>query len=164
MTSVAPATVVPPVDPDREPGVATAEAAGLDFWDLVDVINPLQHIPIVSSLYRALTGDTIKPAMMVFGGALFGGPVGFLAGVASAVIEQTTGREPGAQLIALLRGETSPATPLETLAASGPPLSLLPPTRARAVAGAFAPAAPPPWLGLALTEAQTPPEERAPQP
>ena len=51
-------------------------ADGFNFLDLLDVINPLQHIPFVSTLYRALTGDTIAPASRVAGGAPFGGPIG----------------------------------------------------------------------------------------
>lgn len=30
-----------------------------DLTDLLDVVNPLQHIPGVNLLYRELTGDTI---------------------------------------------------------------------------------------------------------
>ena len=32
---------------------------GLQFGDVLDSINPLQHIPLVSSLYREITGDQI---------------------------------------------------------------------------------------------------------
>jgi hypothetical protein len=49
---------------------------GLSFRDLLDIVNPLQHIPGVSQLYRKLTGDEIKPSMELAGGALFGGPIG----------------------------------------------------------------------------------------
>ena len=34
---------------------------GFTFLDMLDIINPLQHIPVVSTLYRAITGDTIEP-------------------------------------------------------------------------------------------------------
>lgn len=47
---------------------------GLTFGDLLDVINPLQHIPMVSSIYRAVTGDEISPGARVAGGALYGAP------------------------------------------------------------------------------------------
>jgi hypothetical protein len=49
---------------------------GFTFGDIIDIVNPLQHIPIVSSIYRKITGDTIAPAMEIAGGALFGGPFG----------------------------------------------------------------------------------------
>lgn len=49
---------------------------GFTFGDIIDIINPLQHIPIISSIYRKVTGDVIAPAMEIAGGALFGGPLG----------------------------------------------------------------------------------------
>jgi hypothetical protein len=35
---------------------------GLSFWDVLDVFNPLQHIPLLNSVYREVTGDQITPA------------------------------------------------------------------------------------------------------
>ena len=49
---------------------------GFNFRDVLDLINPLQHIPVVGNLYRKLTGDVAAPAIRVAGGALFGGPLG----------------------------------------------------------------------------------------
>jgi hypothetical protein len=160
-----------PVDPGRERGVQTAEITGLDFWDLVDLINPLQHIPVVSTLYRALTGDKMKPVINVLGGALYGGPVGLLTAFASSAVEQTTGREPLIELAAMVRGEGDTPPPAATphdaspqdeamQLASGPPVSLLPPVRpaAPAVVGIATPLTPPPWLGVALNEAKTAPK------
>ena len=49
---------------------------GFTFADFVDVINPLQHIPLVSQAYRAITGDEISPGSRLAGATLFGGPVG----------------------------------------------------------------------------------------
>ena len=57
---------------------------GLSFRDLLDVINPLQHIPVVGNLYRRMTGDVLDPAMRLAGGALFGGPIG--AGLAAVAL------------------------------------------------------------------------------
>ncbi|HZH28725.1 MAG TPA: hypothetical protein VEY95_16250 [Azospirillaceae bacterium] len=74
------------------------------FWDFLDVINPLQHIPIVNNLYREATGDTIKPTAQIVGGVLFGGPIGLLAATLNASAEQEHGRSIGGQLLAALRG------------------------------------------------------------
>lgn len=63
----------------------------LTFGDLLDLVNPLQHIPGVGHVYRALTGDTIKPAVRVAGSMLFGGPVGMLLGAGGAVAERMLG-------------------------------------------------------------------------
>lgn len=63
----------------REPGFKPFGDDGLTFADVIDIVNPLQHIPVISTFYRKLTGDTIDPAMRIAGGALFGGPLGALA-------------------------------------------------------------------------------------
>ncbi|MEQ8427368.1 MAG: hypothetical protein RLT87_12835 [Gammaproteobacteria bacterium] len=57
------------------------------FADLLDIINPLQHIPLVGSIYRHITGDEIKPVMKIAGGALFGGPLGAAISVASVAFD-----------------------------------------------------------------------------
>jgi len=67
---------------------------GLDFDAVIDTINPLQHIPVISAIYREATGDTIGLAARAGGGFLFGGPVGLAAEVASAVFEAATGDTP----------------------------------------------------------------------
>ena len=54
------------------------------FFDFLDIINPLQHIPIVGTIYRHITGDEIGVVAQVAGGALFGGAIGAAAGVATA--------------------------------------------------------------------------------
>lgn len=66
----------------------------LTFGEVLDVINPLQHIPLVGTLYRKLTGDTISPAARIVGGAIYGGPIGAGVAMAGAVIEQATGSAP----------------------------------------------------------------------
>ncbi len=78
-------------------------ADGLTFGDVLDVINPLQHVPIVSFIYRAITGDTISAASKVTGGALFGGLIGFAAAVADTVLEESSGKDAGAYVMAVMR-------------------------------------------------------------
>lgn len=65
---------------------------GLQVSDVLDVLNPLQHIPFVSALYRELTGDTISSAAKLAGGALLGGPIGLVTAIADTVITQETGK------------------------------------------------------------------------
>ncbi len=74
------------------------------FADLLDIINPLQHLPGVSTVYQALSGDTISAGAQIAGGALFGGPIGLLASIANAVFEQETGKDVGASLFAAATG------------------------------------------------------------
>ncbi len=66
---------------------------GLSFRDVLDLVNPLQHIPLVGNLYRKLTGDTLDPAIRVAGGALFGGPLGALLSLGSLVVERSAKAE-----------------------------------------------------------------------
>lgn len=85
------------------------EDSDFGFEDVVDLLNPLQHIPIVGTIYRAVTGDTIKPEVQVAGSIAYGAVTGSLllsaaAGVASAIFEQDTGKEPTIQLAEALFG------------------------------------------------------------
>lgn len=78
---------------------------GFTFSDLLDIINPLQHIPVISTIYRKLTGDTIDPASRVLGGALFGGPIGAASEFVNAVVDETTGKDIGDHILALFTGD-----------------------------------------------------------
>lgn len=75
---------------------------GLSFADIVDIVNPLQHIPVVSTIYRAFTGDDLAPAARVLGDFLFGGPIGAAVGAANSLIEYASGKDAGEHLLALL--------------------------------------------------------------
>jgi hypothetical protein len=91
------------------------------FFDFLDIINPLQHIPVVSTLYREITGDTIKPGLQMAGGVMFGGVVGAIASLVNGVVQTETGRDIGGNIMLALRGEPDAApqvakaqTPKET--------------------------------------------------
>lgn len=112
-------------------GLASAEASadmpaeeGADteftFGDFLDIINPLQHIPIVSTLYREITGDEISATARVFGGTLFGGPGGFVAAVANTLFDEVAGEDLGATAVALFDGEEAPAEPQIAAPPAGP--------------------------------------------
>ena len=87
-------------------------AAGLRFADVIDAVNPLQHIPVVSWAYRALTGDGIAGAAKMVGGALFGGPVGFVLAAADNLWERASGRDTGDTLVALAKGHDRSTVPV----------------------------------------------------
>ncbi len=84
---------------------------GFGFDDFIDIVNPLQHIPVISSIYRALTGDEISPGARMAGGTLYGGPLGFAAAVVNAAIEEGSGKAIGANLIAMVFGDDASDTP-----------------------------------------------------
>lgn len=112
-----------PVPVSSETGVESwlFGADGFGFDDLLDVVNPLQHIPVVSSLYRWITGDEIAPAASVAGGALFGGPLGAAGAMAGIAVAEATGRDLGEHALALMFGdEDAGATPPVTDLAGAP--------------------------------------------
>lgn len=87
---------------------------GLTFGDLVDIINPLQHIPVISTIYRALTDDQIEPGSRLAGGALFGGGIGFASALFNTVLENATGQDIGEHALAFagIGGESGSTTKL----------------------------------------------------
>lgn len=74
------------------------------FTDLIDIINPLQHIPLVAQVYRELSGDEIKPSSKIVGGALFAGPIGAAGGIIDAVIVNETGDDMTGNAMAMAFG------------------------------------------------------------
>ena len=67
------------------------------FSAVLDSINPLQHIPIVSDLIRNATGSTISPAAQVVGNTLYGGLLGgaitsFFTSVADVAVKGISGK------------------------------------------------------------------------
>jgi hypothetical protein len=81
---------------------------GFTFSDFLDIINPLQHIPIVNTIYRAVTGDKIDPGSRLAGGGLFGGPIGLVASLVSGMVEESTGKDPGEHALAALGIDLGP--------------------------------------------------------
>jgi hypothetical protein len=63
------------------------------FDDLIDIINPLQHLPVVGTVYRAISNDDLSPLARVAGGTLFGGVAGFLGAIASGLYEAIAGED-----------------------------------------------------------------------
>jgi len=98
-------------------GAGTSPAAstdqtddGFSFDDLLDIINPLQHIPIISTIYRHLTGDTIKPLEQIAGDTLYGGLTGLASSVANFAFEKVAGENLGDMVYAFVTGEDDKTT------------------------------------------------------
>lgn len=64
-----------------------------EFKDVLDIINPLHHLPVVGNIYRNSTGDDIKPMSRILGGSLFGGPIGAITATANVISEMQTGQD-----------------------------------------------------------------------
>ncbi|GAA4248316.1 hypothetical protein GBZ26_24470 [Azospirillum formosense] len=98
---------------------------GLDFGDLLDAVNPLQHLPGVSQVYRHATGDGIGLPARLAGGFLFGGPIGLLGSAAMAAFEAVTGDDPLGHLVALAEGGVEEAKAPADAPSNAPPLPFL---------------------------------------
>jgi hypothetical protein len=77
----------------------------LSFKDVLDTINPLQQLPVVGTVYRSVTGDTISTISRLVGGAILGGPIGFMVAALSAGFEAATGGDIGEHMLAMASGD-----------------------------------------------------------
>ena len=83
---------------------------GVTFSDFLDVVNPLQNIPVLSSYYRESTGDEASMMARLAGGALYGGLfgvgaiAGFAASLVNTILENQTGKDVGGHVLATLQG------------------------------------------------------------
>jgi hypothetical protein len=139
----------------------TADSGEKTFWqDVLDIVNPLQHLPIVGTVYRAITGDKMGDVEKVAGDTLYGGPIGLVSSLADIAFEKLTGKDFGDTVLGLFEGNQTTAVAGMTLKplppraiASAPPAQLAAATPAKADAAnkpaTAAPQAP------ALTDANT---------
>jgi hypothetical protein len=95
----------PPAKPDKPFTLWEKEAFA--FGDFIDILNPLQHIPIVATLYRNFTEDKIGFAPRVIGGALWGRIGGLVGGAVNAFVDWFTGKDIGDHVYAALFGKSN---------------------------------------------------------
>ena len=123
--SIAPVTVSPLQSlPASQPATVPADPdSGFSFKDLLDIVNPLQHIPVVGTLYRAITGDTIKTFPKIAGDTLYGGVEGFVGSMADTIFEKVTGHNMGDTVLAMVEHlfDSSPSDAPATAVASNTP-------------------------------------------
>lgn len=84
---------------------AGADPEEFGFGDLLDMVNPLQQIPVIGHVYREITGDTIKPISQIVGGAIFSGPLGAAVGLTNAIVREETGKDIAGNALALAQGD-----------------------------------------------------------
>ena len=79
-----------------------------DVFDIIDMINPLQHIPVLSNIYRAVTGDEIRQEIRIAGSMVIGtltGPVGMVTGLSNAAVDFTTDKPIGDHVLTAVAPE-----------------------------------------------------------
>ncbi len=79
------------------------------FDDVVDLINPLHHLPVIGDLYRSITGDKISGMAKVGGAFIFGGIAGGFVAHAQTLYESSKGESVGDTLLAAVETEAPPA-------------------------------------------------------
>ncbi|MBN9588640.1 MAG: hypothetical protein BGN85_07280 [Alphaproteobacteria bacterium 64-11] len=82
---------------------ASAPSGGGESFlsELLDIVNPLQHLPVIGTIYRALTGDRVDAFAKVAGDALYGGVWGAAGAVADVAFEAATGKSVEDTVLAL---------------------------------------------------------------
>lgn len=91
------------------------------FKDILDMLNPLQHLPVISTLYRKLTGETIGGVARIIGGAIYGragGIPSMISSIANAIFGAVTGKDLGERIYAAIFGEKK-ADPAAAVAMNG---------------------------------------------
>lgn len=102
-------TVAPESPTADEEGFSAFGEDGFTLLDAIDVINPLQHLPLVGTLYRELTGDTIEPFSRVAGSTLYFGPLGTAVSGVNVAMEEFTGKDIGGHMVAFFKGSEAPS-------------------------------------------------------
>ena len=97
--------------------VATADAAKAEsgekkesfFQHILDIVNPLQHLPIIGTIYRAATGERLDPVEKIGGSALYGGLWGAVTAVADVAFEAITGKSVEDTVMAWFKSDGTPS-------------------------------------------------------
>ena len=88
--------------PERSSGFKLFGSDGFTALDAIDIVNPLQHLPIIGPLYRKFTGDSLDPFSRIAGNTLFFGPFGAAFSSINVAVEEITGKDIGSNVLAIL--------------------------------------------------------------
>lgn len=100
--------------------VYEGEDDGFGFGDVLDIINPLQHLPVIGTIYRKITGDTIKPLSDIVGSALFGGPIGAASSAINLAVKEGTGKDLAENALSIVGIDAAPAPSKPTIEIEAP--------------------------------------------
>lgn len=83
---------------------------GFTFGDVMDMVNPLHHIPIISKYYQENTNDEICEGSKFIGdillGGLLGGITGVISSLANTAVRQQTNQDVMEHIIAIADAPT----------------------------------------------------------
>jgi len=148
MSDVAAATLLPsacqasqPPKPAASTGPSLWSHGGFSFKDLLDIVNPLQHLPVIGSIYRYLTGDEPSGGARIVGDAIYGGPIGFGVGVVTTMLTDRQGEDLGEQVLASVFGPSSAERANEPSVAKSTPTAAQVAARSASLSGSTLPVA-----------------------
>ena len=75
------------------------------FHHLWDVVNPLQHLPVIGTIYRAITGEKLDAVEKIAGDTLYGGLWGAVSSIADVAFEGITGKSFEDTALALFKSD-----------------------------------------------------------
>ncbi len=116
----APVTVAKPTElMPANKDLAEPDEGGIGFSDVLSALNPLQYLPVVGQIYRAVTGDVPPEPLRIMGSivvsGLMGGPLGMALGAASTLVQHLTGislddvAHDAMEAVGILEARTPPA-------------------------------------------------------
>jgi hypothetical protein len=116
------------------------------FSDVLSALNPLQYLPGVGTIYRAITGDSPSEPVRVVGsiivGGLLGGPIGAAISAVSSLVQHISGIDLDHVAHDMMAGMGLVSdVPTGSTAAAAPALISIAPTAAHSATAAEAPVA-----------------------
>ena len=124
--SISSATSAPTATTAPAPATPQQSGSSWGFAQVLSALNPLQYLPVVGTIYRAVTGDRIPEGLQIAGslavGVALSGPIGLVTGIAAIIAEKATGIDPDkiAHRVAVSLGISSDPLPAHAVAqASG---------------------------------------------
>lgn len=128
----------------------------ISFAEFLHGLNPLHHVPILGTLYRAATGDKIPAPMQVLGAGIMGGPVGMLTAALGGMLQE---------ILSMPADTSRPAAPAG-MTATGSEQGVQPTSPGELPPGAYTTLATtvPEWLGTHVIGKPGPGPDAAPTP
>ena len=137
--------------PEKVTSTAAADQSGNAhegfFHHLLEVINPLQHLPVIGTIYRAITGEHVGPVERIAGDTLYGGLWGAVSSVADVAFEGITGKDIEDTVIGWFKGNSNS----RVASITAPTI-----TAAPSLPSSDTPALPPPAATVASAAADSP--------